>query len=246
MSNGRLFGLDFFDGEIDEAADAALSLPADGRGLRIVTPNSEIVLNARKDRALQEALSGADLILPDGVGLLLASRMTGRTLKNRIPGIDFAGAMMARLAGTGEGVFLLGAKPGVAEEAACRLQARYPGLRVVGTQHGYYAPEAESEIVGIIKASGARFVLVCLGSPRQELWMQKYAPELSGCLMAGLGGALDVFAGRIPRAPESWRAIGLEWLYRLLREPGRIGRVCRLPGIILAAYQEKRQVKNHG
>ena len=124
-------------------------------------------------------------------------------------------------------LFLLGAKPGVAESAAQALQERFKGLKIVGTNDGYFSDD--EPIVEKINAVSPDLLLVCLGAPKQELWMQKNAPALKVGLMAGLGGSLDVFAGVVERAPEAWQKLGLEWLYRLKKEPGRIKRMSNLP-----------------
>lgn len=239
MTRTPLFGIAFDDIPMPEAAEAALRLIGRGDGAYAVTPNPEIVLAARKDPALQEAITGADLILPDGVGLVWASKILGRPLQNRLQGIDFASALMERLSKNCGSVYLLGAKPGVAEEAAKRLAAAYPGLRIAGTRNGYFRDDEEDEILGEIRAAGPDLTLVCLGFPRQELWMKNNVSRVGRGLMIGLGGAMDVYAGQKKRAPEPMRRLGMEWLYRLAQEPRRIGRVLRLPGILFAAIKEK-------
>lgn len=239
MTRTPLFGIDFDDIPMPEAAEAALRLIGRGGGAYAVTPNPEIVMAARKDPALYEAVTGADLVLPDGVGLVWASKILGKPLRNRLPGIDFASALMERLSKNGGSVYLLGAKPGVAEEAAKRLAAAYPGLRIAGTRHGYFRDDEEEAILGEIRAAGPDLILVCLGSSRQELWMKNNASRVGRGLMIGLGGATDVYAGLKKRAPEPMRRLGLEWLYRLAQEPKRIVRMVRLPGILFAAIKEK-------
>ena len=140
---------------------------------------------------------------------------------------------MAHMAESGERLYLLGAKPGVAEAAARNLEEKYPGLTICGTHDGYFKEDAP--VVEAIRASGADAVFVCLGAPKQEYWMIEHGPATGAKLMAGLGGSLDVFAGVARRAPEAWQKLGLEWLYRLLREPRRIGRMARLPLFLVEA-----------
>lgn len=239
MSKTELFGIAFDDLCLPEAVEEALGLISERRAAYVVTPNPEIVLDARKNPAQMEAIRGASLILPDGVGIICASRILGRELKNRLPGVDFASALMARMAENGQSVYLLGAKPGVAELAGQKLTGRYPGLRLAGTHDGYFAPEENDAIVAAINEAEPDLLLVCLGAPKQELWMQSNAQRLQAGLMAGLGGSLDVFAGKAERAPQAWCDHGLEWLYRLIREPKRIRRMIRLPGILAAAARER-------
>ena len=134
--------------------------------------------------------------------------------------------------------YLLGAKPGVAEKAADRLRGQYPGLRIAGTHDGYF--REDGPVVGAIAASGAEVVFVCLGAPKQELWMAKNAAATGAHLLCGLGGSLDIFAGEVERAPEFWSKHGLEWFYRLCKEPRRIGRMAKLPLFLLHVRQERR------
>lgn len=239
MTRTPLFGIPFDDVPLAAALDAAMGLMQGGGCAYTVTPNPEIVLEARKNRALFDALTGAALILPDGVGLIWASRLAGTPLRHRLPGIDFAEALLERLEAENGTVYLLGAGPGVAAQAAAALAARRPGLRICGCRHGYFEETENETIIREIKAAHADLILVCLGSPKQELWMQQAAPRLDRGLLIGLGGALDVLAGRKKRAPVWMRRLGLEWLYRLVREPSRIKRMIRLPGILTAAMKEK-------
>lgn len=239
MTKTRLFGIPFDDGSMEEAVDAALRLIRAGRCARAVTPNPEIVLAARKNPDLTAAVRSADLILPDGIGLVLASRLTESPLRHRLPGIDFASALMERLAAQGGSVYLLGGRPGVADRAAGRLTKQYPGLRIAGSRHGYFSEAEETEILSELSDKKPALILVCLGSPRQELWMARTAPRLAGGLMVGLGGALDVYSGQKQRAPETLRRLGLEWLFRLFREPERLPRMIRLPAVFWAALTER-------
>lgn len=218
---------------LDEAVDAGRTL-LDGPGFHyVVTPNPEFVLAAKKDREFRRVLNGADLALPDGIGVVYAAKVLGTPLKERVPGVDFAQRLMALIAGNGKKLFLLGAKPGVAEKAADNLRKEYPGLDICGVHNGYF--QEDGPVVEAIRASGADIVFVCLGAPKQELWMSKFGPETGAHLMIGLGGCLDVFAGNVQRAPEKWQKAGLEWLYRLFKEPSRIGRMAKLPLILVYA-----------
>ena len=195
----------------------------------------EIILESQKNEKLASAVKSADMVLPDGVGVIYASHILGTPIKNRIPGIDFASALMARISENGRKVFLLGAKPGVAELAGERLAERYPGLVICGVNDGYFEEEDTEFIIEKINSASPDLVLVCLGSPKQEIWMKNNAELLDTGLLIGLGGALDVYAGVVERAPRKWRSMGLEWLYRLIREPKRIKRMVKLPGVIVAA-----------
>ena len=233
----EIMGVGFDDLTLDEAAKAAAGMIDAGGFHYVVTPNPELVDRARREEPFRQALNGADLVLPDGIGVVYAAKLLGRPLKGRCPGIDFAGKLMEHMAKTGLRLYLLGAKPGVAEAAAARLEAKYPGLTICGTHDGYFKEDAP--VVEAIRAAEADVVFVCLGAPKQEYWMVKNGPATGARLMAGLGGSLDVFAGVVERAPESWQRLGLEWLYRLTREPKRIGRMARLPLFLVSAVGER-------
>ena len=228
-----VLGVAFDNVTMDEAVERALELlEQDGPHL-VVTPNPEIVQRAQKDTEFAEILDRADLVIPDGIGVIYAARILGRPLKARVPGIDLASALMGRMAGTGKRLFLLGAEPGVAEQAAVNLQAAYPGLVVCGTHDGYF--QEDGPVVQAIREARADVVFVCLGAPKQEKWAAAHGGEAGARLYIGLGGALDVFAGRVERAPEGFQRLGLEWLYRLVKQPSRIGRMARLPLFLVSA-----------
>lgn len=203
----------------------------------VVTPNPEIVETCREDEALRAVVNAADLVLPDGIGVIYGARLLGTPLRGRVPGIEYAQALMERMGEEGRTLFLLGARPGYAEQAAEKLEAACPGLRVVGTNDGYFQEDAA--VVEKIRRSGAEAVFVCLGSPKQEHWMARYGRDTGAKLLVGLGGSLDVFSGNVRRAPPVFRRLGLEWLYRLIKEPRRIGRMMRLPLFLVHVVQEK-------
>ena len=243
MSRIDVLGVSFDDLTMDEAVEIALGFMQDRRACYACTPNPEIVMAAKGDAALRAALSGAELVLADGVGITKAAAMLGTPLKSRVPGIDFASNVISRLAERGGSVYLLGAKPLVAEAAAEKLSQTYPGIVIAGTNDGYFTDDAP--VIEKINAASPDFLMVCLGSPKQELWMSANAGRLSCGLMAGLGGSLDVLAGNVQRAPETWRRLGLEWLYRVIKEPKRLGRVMKLPAFVLEAAAEGRR-RRHG
>ena len=243
MSRIDVLGVSFDDLTMDEAVEIALGFMQERRACYACTPNPEIVMAAKGDAALRAALSGAELVLADGVGITKAATMLGTPLKSRVPGIDFASNVISRLAERGGSVYLLGAKPLVAEAAAEKLTQTYPGIVIAGTNDGYFTDDAP--VIEKINAASPDFLMVCLGSPKQELWMSANAGRLSCGLMAGLGGSLDVLAGNVQRAPETWRRLGLEWLYRVIKEPKRLGRVMKLPAFVLEAAAEGRR-RRHG
>lgn len=230
-------GVGFDSLTLEEAVARAKTLMDERRAAYVVTPNPEIVMACRERAETMAAVNGADLILPDGIGVIYGARILGTPLKCKLPGIDFITALMADMAKEGKSVFLLGAKPGVAEAAAERLKAMHPGLVIAGTHDGYFKEDAP--VVAAVNAAQPDLLLVCLGAPKQELWMQRNRSALHIGLMAGLGGSLDVFAGNVKRAPKAFQKLGLEWFYRLLKEPKRIGRMMKLPKFLFACIGKK-------
>ena len=207
----------------------------------VVTPNPEIVEICRKNPEAMRAVNGADLVLADGIGIIKGARILGTPLKARNPGIEFAAYLMREMAEKGRSLYLLGAKPGVAEKAAKKLQAQHPGLRIAGTRDGYFQEDAP--VVEAIRESGADVVFVCLGAPKQEKWMKKNGEATGAKLLLGIGGALDVFSGEVKRAPRAFQKLGLEWFYRLITNPSRAGRMMKLPLFLVHVAKEKRRRK---
>ncbi len=203
----------------------------------VVTPNPEIVNLAREDASYGKLLNEASLVLPDGIGIIYAARLQKKNLTQRVPGIDFATALLGKMEEQGERLFLLGAKSGVAEKAAVRLQERYPRLVICGTQDGYFKEDAP--VIAKIKEAKADVVFVCLGAPKQEKWICTCGEATGAKLMLGLGGVLDVFSGEVQRAPEIWQKMGMEWCYRLLHQPSRFGRMAKLPLFLLSAWKTR-------
>ena len=166
-----VLGVGFDNLTLDEAVARGMELVC-GEGTHyVVTPNPEIVEVCRENPAARDAVNGADLVLPDGVGVVKGAAMLGTPLKEKTPGIEFAAGLMGKMAQQGKSLYLLGAKPGVAELAGQRLTQRYPGLRIAGTHDGYF--KEDGPVVEAIRQSGADVVFVCLGAPKQELWMAK-------------------------------------------------------------------------
>lgn len=209
--------------------DAATSLAT-----QVVTLNPEMAITARRDDELRAAIASAALVVPDGVGVVWAAG-----LRERVTGVDLLTAFAERAAARGYRLYLLGAAPGVADEAARRLIARHPSLRIVGTFAGSPAPEELPDIAERVRASGAEAVFVAFGAPAQERWIAAARPSLCAAVAIGVGGGLDFVAGRVPRAPAWMRHRGLEWLYRLGRQPWRWRRMLALPRFALATGLER-------
>ncbi len=214
---------------MQEAVACAEALIRRGRPAAIVTTNPELIMHAQRDRALARALAQADLVVPDGIGVVWAARLLGHPVPERVPGVDLAEGLMALAAARSYRVYILGAAAGVAEEAARRLATRFPGLAVVGTHHGYFSQQEEPAVIAAVRAAAPHILLVALGAPLQELWIARRLKECGVPLALGIGGSVDVFAGRVKRAPRWIQLMGMEWLYRLVRQPSRAGRMLALP-----------------
>jgi N-acetylglucosaminyldiphosphoundecaprenol N-acetyl-beta-D-mannosaminyltransferase len=222
--------LDLIDA--DEASSQIMRFASEGSGAQIVTLGTEMVVYARGDEAFRDVVNASALSLCDTIGLLYVARRRGAVLRERVTGIGLIERLCDLCARNGVPVYFLGGAPGVAADAAAVLEARFPGLRVAGTHDGYFPEELNDEVVAGIHASGARLLFAGLGSPRQELWLARHLGA-TGCGAAlGVGGSFDVFAGRVDRAPHVFQRLGLEWLYRLLREPRRWRRQLALPKFV--------------
>lgn len=225
-----LWGIPVDNVAVDYALGKIRSWIRQGAGnYSIITLDALGALRAREDNRFADVIRRADLVLPDGKGLTSAMRLLGAPIRQRIAGVDFA-EKMCRLASTeGLPVFFLGGREGIADRAAANLKKRYPGLKVAGIRNGYFDYEQESDVLRDIAASGAKFLFVGLGVPRQEFWMDSLAERLNGVVSIGVGGSFDVISGELRRAPVLWQRTCLEWLYRLIQEPWRWKRVIKLP-----------------
>lgn len=214
---------------IQQAAGQIMEFFKEERLHSVFTPNSEIIMLGYQDPEFARLLNRADLLTADGIGVVYAAKILKKPIAERAAGYDIAREVLSQVARQGQSVFLFGGKPGVAEEAEKNLRREYPELKIAGTRNGYFSPEEEPSIVEQINASGAELIFVCLGAPMQEKWIDRHREQLHARVAMGIGGSLDVFAGKVERAPEAWRKLGLEWLHRLLKEPWRIGRMMALP-----------------
>ena len=230
-------GVGFDNVTMAEALTRTEALLAASGAAYCVTPNSEIVYEAMHDENLRSLLNEADLVLPDGAGVVLASKILKTPLKEKVAGVDFAANLIAYMEKKGLSLYLLGAKPGIAELAAEKMKEKHPALRIAGIQDGYFKDEAA--VIEKINAASADVLFVCLGAPKQEHFMKAHQKELNVRLMAGLGGSLDSFAGTVKRAPKWMIRMNLEWFYRLLKQPSRFVRMLRLPKFLFAVIRSK-------
>lgn len=210
---------------------ARIGILAQTEGLsQVVTLNPEYVMRARREPDLMRIINGADLCVPDGIGIVWAAKRLGKPLRGRVTGTGLLPEICRISARKGYSVFFLGGRPGVAEAAAAELGRRFPDLKVAGVSGNDPGPQMDDITVAEINSSGAQVLAVAYGCPKQDHWIDAHRDELTGVHMAiGVGGAFDFISGEIPRAPGWMRRAGLEWLYRLLLEPTRLGRMLTLP-----------------
>ncbi len=239
----RILGIRVDEITMDQAVEAVAARIASQEPApmaQVVTINPEGVMLAKEDPALAQIVEEAALVTPDGSGILWAGAKLGRPLPERVTGID----LLERLAQTGAQrgwrVYLLGAKPGVADQAAVELCTRYPGLDIVGAENGYFRDREES-ILSAIAQRQPDLLFAALGMPFQERWLYQHR-EVLGCKVAvGVGGSFDVLAGAVKRAPRLWQRLRLEWLWRLLSDPKRWRRYLAIPRFMAAVLRERRQ-----
>ncbi len=223
----RIFGVPWHPVSMSSALDVLEGCLSVDRFHLVVTLGTEMVMRALKRSDFLDVLERAHLVVPDGIGLVWAARWCGYPVVERVAGIDLVQAMLCREPFVKQKFFFLGSEPGVAEEAVDRLRKRFSGLKVAGVQHGFFSDEVE--VVNRIASSGADILLVGLGSPRQEMFLARYGERLRVKIGVGVGGSFDVWSGRLRRAPEIMIRLGLEWLYRLVRQPSRVKRMLALP-----------------
>jgi N-acetylglucosaminyldiphosphoundecaprenol N-acetyl-beta-D-mannosaminyltransferase len=239
-----ILGLPLDNLSMDQAIDAILTPAARLRQVSFI--NVDCVNLSHRDPAYRNALVNSHLRLADGIGLRIAGRILRSEIRQNVNGTDLFPLLLARLAATGQSIFLLGGRPGVAADVAVWAQANYPGARIAGTAHGYFTPNEEGALIERINQSGAAILLVAFGAPRQEKWIERNAGRLRVHAALGVGGLFDFYAGRIPRAPQWLRELGLEWTFRLYQEPGRMWRRYLVGNVVflskVVAERAKRQL----
>lgn len=228
---------------MQEAMDKLNSFLDEDRVHAIYTPNSEILMEGYKDPSLKDILNRADLLIADGAGVVLASRILGINLPEKVSGVDLTRNSFSMERSRKIRYFIFGGKPGVAEAAAKNILEKYPQVEIAGYRNGYFSPEDEPDIINSINSSNADILLVALGAPRQENWIHKHKSSLNVKVCIGVGGSIDIFAGTAKLAPEFIRKNGFEWLYRLCQEPWRYKRMLKLPQFIFTVLLKKLRIK---
>ncbi|MBM7577886.1 WecB/TagA/CpsF family glycosyltransferase [Jeotgalibacillus terrae] len=229
-------GVDVSPLNYDELISALYKRLEEQQNSFIVAINPEKIMKARQDEELRTLLNRADFQIPDGIGVILASKLKGGSINSRVTGIDMMMRICEESVKRNKSVFLFGAKPGIAEEAQASLERLYPGIRVAGTLNGY---EKDPDVIRqTINDAKPDILFVAMGSPAQEYFIVNNMSELHPHIFQGVGGSFDVLSGRIKRAPQAFQRLGLEWFYRLLKEPKRIKRQLILPKFLISVLKK--------
>lgn len=243
MDRVNILGVNVDMVTISEATDKILDFLCEDKLHCVYTPNSEIIMEAYRNQDFNEILNAADLLTADGIGVVYAAKYLKKPIKERAAGYDVAKLLLQKISYTNHKLFLFGGKPGVGDLAKKNMQKDYPGLNIVGVRNGYFTDDEEEEIINEINASGADILFVCLGAPRQEKWIHKNKDKLKVRVAMGVGGSIDVFAGTVQRAPDFFCKTGLEWFYRLMKEPWRAKRMMDLPRFAMTVVKEGKKHK---
>jgi N-acetylglucosaminyldiphosphoundecaprenol N-acetyl-beta-D-mannosaminyltransferase len=235
----NLFDIAIDNVTLDQAVETIVECLDGDTATQVSFVNADCVNVAYRNREYKKALQQSDLVFADGVGVRVAGDVLGQPVRDNVNGTDLFPLLAKALENTGKRIYLLGGQPGVAEGVAKWLTSNYPGVEVAGFHHGYFTTDKEAEVIEAIRASGADLVLVAFGAPRQELWIRRNLNKLGAKVVIGVGGLLDFFSGRIPRAPRWVRKLGMEWAYRLSQEPKRLWRRYLIGNVVFLARLAK-------
>jgi N-acetylglucosaminyldiphosphoundecaprenol N-acetyl-beta-D-mannosaminyltransferase len=236
----RFLGVRFNRMTPHEAVSQVLEPALARRSRRVFFANAHTINVCYRDAALRPALEGSDLLLADGSGVLWGSRLVGKALNYNLNGTDLIPALCREGCRRGLSIYLLGAKPGVADDAAANLLAAYPGLTIAGKRDGYFKPDEIERVLADVRNAKPHVLLVAMGVPNQELWIARHADQLPGVTCVGVGGLFDFLAKRVKRAPRFIRVIGMEWFWRMMMEPGRLWKRYLIGNLIYVGHLMRR------
>lgn len=209
----------------------------------VITANPIMLMEGVHNPTFQEVLKSAELLVPDGTGLVWAAGVLGKGVKERVAGYDLMHELLKKGENYGWRVFLLGASPEVISLASERLAKQYPGIQWVGARDGYFKEEDDEAVISEITRAKPDLLFVARGLDTQEPWIAKHKAKLNIPVMMGIGGSLDVVAGKMKRAPVLFQKLHLEWFHRLLQDPSRLGRMMALPRFVVEVQKRKRSLK---
>jgi N-acetylglucosaminyldiphosphoundecaprenol N-acetyl-beta-D-mannosaminyltransferase len=224
---------------MEEAYNRFISLFKEQDISTIFTPNPEIVMKSQRDSELMDIINSGDLVVPDGIGLIYASKIHGLGLQDRVPGIELMDRILNYCNKTKKSIFLLGAEPDVIGKAAKNIGEQYKNIKAIDYHHGYFKDEEELEVLDLINEKKPDVLFVGLGSPKQEKWINKHQKILNANVAMGVGGSFDVWSGKLKRAPKLFIKLNIEWLYRFLRQPKRFKRLFSIPKFMFKVILNK-------
>jgi len=251
VSKVDIFGIEILNTTLVEVVDTIKENLINKVQTVIFTPNTEIVMAAKKDNMIKEILNQGDIVIPDGIGLLHGAKLKNIIIKERVTGFDTSMNLLRIANENSYGLYLLGGKEGVTDEAITNIRLQYPNIRISGHHHGYFKgshndgvfSEIENSIVEEINNSKTDILFVGFGFPKQEIWIHNNKNRLDCSIIIGNGGVIDILAGQAKRAPDIFIKLGLEWLYRLATNPSRIKRQLVLPLFLVQAIFSKNKIK---
>lgn len=229
MKNVKIFGINIQNTTLAEARLLVRSQLEKNELFTIATPNTEIAMMAKDNKEYSNLVNSFDLVLPDGIGLIYASKMKKMPLKERVTGFDISIEMLKMGKEKDVSLYILGGKPGVSKEAKIRVEKQYPGVTVVGERDGYFSLDDENAILNDINSKLPDIIFVGLGFPKQEEFIQRNKQKIKAKIIIGNGGVTDILAGVTNRAPDIFIKMNLEWFYRLIKQPSRIKRQLAIP-----------------
>lgn len=239
MDRINIHGVKIHNVSMQEAVETVLNWVSGSSIHAVYTPNAEIIMQAQRNTDLKNILNEAGLLIPDGAGVILGAKMLKTPLKEKVSGIDLIKNLFKASAGKNISYYILGGKPGVAEMAAVNIMSDYGKVNIKGYTHGYFSAEEEDALIENINRLKPDVLIVGLGVPRQEIWIDQNMYRLNCKVCIGVGGSIDVLAGTVALAPEIMRKAGLEWLFRLVREPKRYKRMLDLPRFVLLTLKKR-------
>lgn len=228
----RILGLPVHNVDMASALAAIRSFAHSGVPHHIVTADASMLVMAQEDASLHAIIAQADLVTPDSIGVLWAAGRTPTPLRERVSGVEISERLCAESAAQGHRIFFLGAAPGVAAAAAEKMREKYPGTCIAGVRDGFFSEAETDAVISAVRAADANILLVAMGIPKQEKWIQAHRNALGCSVLIGVGGTLDVLSGQVRRAPRIMQALRLEWLWRVLSNPSKISKVKLLPRFV--------------
>ena len=232
ITSVQILGLPVHNVDMVSALTAIHAFARTGRPHHVVTADASMLVMAQEDSELRAIIAGADLVTPDSMGVLWAAGRKKTPLRERVSGVEIAERLCAESGARGNRIFFLGAGPGVAAAAAEKMRAKYPGACIAGVRDGYFSQAETKEVIDAVRASTANILLVAMGIPKQEKWIQEHRGVLGCSVLIGVGGTLDVLSGQVRRAPRVMQALRLEWLWRVLSNPSKLNKVMLLPRFV--------------